>query len=155
LRIGVHSGRVFAAQVGDIEHIELVVTGRTINRVALAQEIAATGEVVISWATRALLDGPITEDRQGGFYLLAGMPGAAGPPPERWRWEQFTAAALDGSGPGMAELVTLATRIDSLRPYLPRSMPRRFLALSDGSVELGEFRPVSVLFANFYPFSSA
>src|SRR5206468_3777699 len=74
LRIGVHSGNVFAAQVGDIEHIELVVTGRNINRVALAQEIAEPGEVVISKATSALLPQAHVEERQSGFVLLHNMP---------------------------------------------------------------------------------
>lgn len=33
LRVGVHSGEVFAAEVGDNSHIELVVTGAEVNRV--------------------------------------------------------------------------------------------------------------------------
>lgn len=147
LRVGVHSGRVFAAEVGDAEHVELVVTGRNINRVALAQEIAEPGEVVISSATRALLDAATTGERQAGFHLLRDLPETAPPPPlSRWGWEH---GACD-----MDELLTLAERIDALRPYLPRGLPRRFLAPTDGGAEAGEFRPVTVLFANFFRFSA-
>src|SRR5262245_34445885 len=149
LRIGVHSGKVFAAQVGDSEHIELVVTGRNINRVALAQEIAEPGEVVISGATSALLPEARVEPRQSGFLLLNSMPPIDAPPAaSRWEW-------VDARG-GLQELVGLAKRLDALRPYLPRGLPRRFLEPSGPggeATDTGEFRPVTVLFANFYPFS--
>src|SRR5690349_9369283 len=152
LRIGVHSGKVFAAQVGDTEHIELVVTGRNINRVALAQEIAEPGEVVISQATSALLPEARVEARQSGFLLLSDMPAIAAPPAaDRWDWDEPRG--------GIHELIGLAERLDALRPYLPRGLPRRFLEPSDpaagadeaGASDTGEFRPVTVLFANFYP----
>ena len=149
LRIGVHSGKVFAAQVGDIEHIELVVTGRNINRVALAQEIAEPGEVVISKATSALLPEAHVEERQSGFVLLSDMPTIDAPPAaDRWEWAEPRG--------GIHELIGLAERLDALRPYLPRGLPRRFLEpseLAGAMIDTGEFRPVTVLFANFYPFS--
>jgi class 3 adenylate cyclase/tetratricopeptide (TPR) repeat protein len=156
LRIGVHSGKVFAAQVGDIEHIELVVTGRNINRVALAQEIAEPGQVVISQATSALLPEAHTQTRQSGFVLLNDMPAINAPPTtDRWEWAEPRG--------GIHELIGLAERLDALRPYLPRGLPRRFLEPSElagagtptaaGVIDTGEFRPVTVLFANFYPFS--
>jgi class 3 adenylate cyclase/tetratricopeptide (TPR) repeat protein len=148
LRIGVHSGRVFAAQVGDAEHIELVVTGRNINRVALAQEIAEPGEVVVSGAALELLGAATTEERQAGFFLLRDAARVA-PPPQLTRWGRKI-----GIG-DMEDLLTLAGQIDALRPYLPRGLPRRFLASADGGAEAGEFRPVTVLFANFFPFSTA
>jgi class 3 adenylate cyclase/tetratricopeptide (TPR) repeat protein len=147
LRIGVHSGQVFAAQVGDADHVELVVTGRNINRVALAQEIAEPGEVVISSTTRRLLPQVAADERQAGFFLLGGLPHVE-PPPSATRWGR----AL-GKG-DMAELIRLAEQIAALRAYLPRGLPRRFLE-GDGAAEVGEFRPVTVLFANFYPFSVA
>lgn len=147
LRIGVHSGRVFAAEVGDAEHVELVVTGRNINRVALAQEIAEPGEVVISQQTHALVPDASVDARQSGFFLLRDMP-AIEPPPPVSRWGR-------GLGKGdLRELQALAQQVDALRPYLPRGLPRRFIA-ADGENQLGEFRPVTVLFAHFFPFTSA
>ncbi|MFN8500643.1 adenylate/guanylate cyclase domain-containing protein [Kouleothrix sp.] len=146
LRIGVHSGHVFAAEVGDAEHIELVVTGRNINRVALAQEIAEPGEVVISRQTYDVLPGARAEPRQSGFFQLQHLPYTDAPPTIS-RWGR-------GLGRGdMAELRTLARQVDALRPYLPRGLPRRFIAAGDEN-QVGEFRPVTVLFAHFYPFTS-
>ncbi|GAB4216184.1 MAG: adenylate/guanylate cyclase domain-containing protein [Roseiflexaceae bacterium] len=146
LRVGVHSGRVFAAQVGDNEHIEVVVTGHNINRVAQAQEIAEVGEVVVSAATLALLPQAHTAPRTDGFVLLAGLPPVDAPPPaSRWDWQE---ASNDQS-----MLLGLVERIAALHPYLPCNLPRRFL--EPGREDSGELRPVTVLFANFYPFSVA
>lgn len=148
LRIGVHSGRVFAAQVGTVEHIELVVTGRTINRVALAQEIAEPGEVVISHETAQLLEGATTAPRAAGFSQLSALSFTALPPSEPLH--------VDTAGYGTVEraIAAIAARVDALRPYLPFGMPRRFLDAPHGAVEAGEFRPVTMLFANFHDFSS-
>jgi class 3 adenylate cyclase/predicted ATPase len=145
LRIGVHAGRVFAAQVGSFEHIELVVTGHDINRVAQAQEIAEPGEVVVTTDTAQRLDNPQIELRPAGFVCLTALD-AAPPPPSA------LLMLPDGNG-DLAELLALADRIAALRPYLPRHLPRRFLD-SDASGVIGEFRPVTVLFANFLDFST-
>lgn len=146
LRIGVHSGRVFAAQVGDDEHIEFIVTGRVINRVALAQEIAEIGEVIVSGATHKLLRNAQSEPRQADFYSLSALPGLAAP--------DARGTALPPTGAGdLAEFVALETWGAALRPYLPRSLPGRFLAPAAGAS--GEFRSVSMLFANFFPFNNA
>jgi class 3 adenylate cyclase/tetratricopeptide (TPR) repeat protein len=145
LRVGVHSGKLFAAEVGDGSHIELVVTGPEVNRVARAQEIAAPGQVVVSDQTAALLEGASLIPRRAGFQQITALPG--------------TRLLLSGTGPlvsdgpdDLATLEDLAQHVAALRPYLVRGLPRRFLDLA--SSELGEFRPVTVLFANFYDFSA-
>jgi class 3 adenylate cyclase/tetratricopeptide (TPR) repeat protein len=153
LRVGVHSGRVFAAQVGDTTHMELVVTGHDINRVALAQEIAEPGEVVVSDATLALATGVVTIERSAGFHRLLEVPEA------RPAARRSAADALAGLVPDPCErledLLALADRIDALAPYLPHRLPRRFLDPAARAEVSGEFRPVTVLFANFAPFSAA
>ncbi len=145
LRVGVHSGRVFAAEVGDESHIELVVTGTEVNRVAMAQEIAAPGEVVISDQTAALLVGAHLEPRNAGFQRIVRLLFFVMPPPQP--------DLIDLHGPDdLLTLAGLAARLAALRPYLVRGLPRRFLDASE--IGLGEFRPVSVLFANFHDFSA-
>ncbi|MBX0328653.1 tetratricopeptide repeat protein [Oscillochloris sp. ZM17-4] len=145
LRVGVHSGRVFAAEVGDESHIELVITGAEVNRVAMAQEIAAPGEVVISDQTAALLVGAHLEPRDAGFQRIDRLLFFSLPPPPP--------DLIAPHGPDdMPDLAELAAQLEALRPYLVRGLPRRFL--EDSEVGLGEFRPVSVLFANFHDFSA-
>lgn len=155
LRIGVHSGRIFAAQVGDANHIELVVTGRQINRVALAQEIAEPGQVVVSAETLALLQAPEASECQRGFFLLQhAQPSPLAP--SAHSLSQSQGARLPALVPAAspAELRQQAALALALRPYLTRRLPERFLSAESGHGADGEFRPVSVLFANFYPFSS-
>ncbi len=145
LRVGVHSGEVFAAEVGDTSHVELVVTGPEVNRVATAQEIAAPGEVVISDYTAELLESASITPRTAGFQHITALPPVDLPSP--------LGDIVPRNGPDdITTLELLATQVSALRPYLVRGLPGRFL---DASVtEVGEFRPVSVLFANFYDFSA-
>ena len=145
LRVGVHSGRVFAAEVGDTAHIELVVTGPEVNRVALAQEIAEPGQVVISDQTAALIHGVTLQPAGRGFHLLTALlpPKLPPPPPD----------PVAHSGPDdLSTLTRLANELAALRPYLVRGLPRRYLDAGEPSV--GEFRPVTVLFANVHDFST-
>ncbi|NJP07716.1 MAG: adenylate/guanylate cyclase domain-containing protein [Chloroflexaceae bacterium] len=144
LRVGVHSGKVFAAEVGDLSHIELVITGAEVNRVAMAQEIAAPGEVVITTQTADLLQQPQLELREDGFWHITSLPDPdlPNPAPDPMLLHRET---------DLATLERLALRVMALRPYLVRGLPRRFFLSS--VTEIGEFRPVTVLFVNFYNFS--
>jgi class 3 adenylate cyclase/tetratricopeptide (TPR) repeat protein len=145
LRVGVHSGRVFAAEVGDASHVELVVTGPEVNRVAMAQELAEPGEVVVSEQTAALLHGATLHAGRDGFLLATALP--------RLRLPTPTSDPIALRGPDdLPTLARLAARLAALRPYLVRGLPRRFLEAAETG--LGEFRPVSVLFANVHDFSS-
>lgn len=147
LRIGVHSGRVFAAEVGDRDHIELIVTGQDIHRVALAQEIAVPGEVIISNATRVLVPNATVQERQTGFCALDHTLECYLPTLTRyWNLPQ-------GVG-DLTEVLQLTQQIEALQPYLPHQLPSRFLRSFDADTVLGEFRRVTVLFSNFFPFSN-
>lgn len=146
LRIGVHSGRVFAAEIGDQSHIELMVTGKHVNRVAQAQEFARPGDVIITEETIPLLNRPVVQLRSSGFWVLERM---AWRVPSRHLQSEFWPPA-NGD---IQELAELALRIAALRPYLPYSLPHRFLESTQNIVEQGEFRPVSILFAHIASFS--
>jgi class 3 adenylate cyclase/predicted ATPase len=145
LRVGVHSGRVFAAEVGDESHIELVVTGPEVNRVAMAQELAEPGEVVVSAQTAQFLNRSTLRPGRKGFLLAIDLPPPHLPAP--------TSDPVALHGPDdLPTLARLAARLAALRPYLVRGLPRRFLEAAESG--LGEFRPVSVLFANVHDFSA-
>jgi class 3 adenylate cyclase/tetratricopeptide (TPR) repeat protein len=137
LRIGVHSGRPFGAIVGDAERAELVVTGRSVNRVAALQERAAPGEVMVSDETLAMLSGARSRPRANGHRLEAlppVLPSRAPPLPPL------------PAGCELPTLEALAARIAELRPFLPALLPRHVLFPEARAG--GEFRPVSALFIN-------
>lgn len=144
LRVAVHSGRVFAAELGDASHIELLITGPEVNRVAMAQELAEPGQVLVSDQTAALIPGVTLRPARGGFHAIQALPEPDLPPP--------LPAPQPASGPDdLATLARLAAQLAALRPYLVRGLPRRFLSAAASGP--GEFRPVSVLFANVQDFS--
>ncbi|MBX0329518.1 tetratricopeptide repeat protein [Oscillochloris sp. ZM17-4] len=152
VRIGVHSGQVFAAHVGDRSHIELVVTGEEINYVALAQEIAEPGEVVISAVTQALISNAVVEVRQAGFFQLLALHSSPQSPIHSLASPLIENLANNARRSGTPGLFALAERIAALDPYLPFTMPRRFLLATERMD--GEFRPVTTLFIHFWPFSA-
>jgi class 3 adenylate cyclase/tetratricopeptide (TPR) repeat protein len=137
LRIGIHRGRPFGAILGDEERREVAVTGRAVNQVALLQERAAPGEVLVSAATLAALPEARSEPHQSGRRLLGlppVTPNPLPPPPPL------------PVGDDLPTLAGLAARIAELRPFLPATLPRNVL-FPDGLAG-GEFRPVSALFVN-------
>lgn len=144
LRVAVHSGRVFAAELGDASHIELLITGPEVNRVAVAQELAEPGQVLVSDQTAALIPDVTLRPARGGFHAIQALPEPDLPPP--------LPAPQPASGPDdLTTLARLAEQLAALRPYLVRGLPRRFLSAAASGP--GEFRPVSVLFANVQDFS--
>jgi predicted ATPase/class 3 adenylate cyclase len=143
LRIAVHSGRLFAVEVGDQSHIELILTGHTVARLIAAQKSAAPGEIIITDEVHQALDKPRAQQKLTGLYRLHGL-GAKVECPAISASKAYTAE------PSLDVLAGLLRRISALQLYLPYGMPLRFVQTHS---PIGEFRPITVLFANFYPFS--
>ncbi|GAB4205722.1 MAG: adenylate/guanylate cyclase domain-containing protein [Roseiflexaceae bacterium] len=142
LRVAAQSGRIFAVEVGDSNHIELVVTGRAINRVVTALEAASPGELIVSDDTLSLLKQPLASQKLTGLHVLRRLKAPAQPP---------SVAAWQSGPASPATLGALLQRIAVLRPYVPYGLPARYL--TPAAEDEGEFRPVLVMFANFYAFS--
>ena len=142
LRVAVHSGTLFAAEVGDPRHTELVVTGRVLNHALVAEDHAAPGEVLVSAQALALLDGAVGQPRSAGWYLLQGLREA---PPQ----PAATGPAWTPGPPSVDTMEALLDRISAIQPFVPHALPERFLR---ANAEGGEFRPVTVVFAGFYAF---
>jgi class 3 adenylate cyclase/predicted ATPase len=152
LRVGVHTGKIFAAQVGTepgypLRGMELVVTGTDINRVAQAQDFAAPGEVCITPQTLGwIADVAEVEPVSGGMFRLERLV-SLGPlegPRQLSPW-----ALLDDS-----PLPFLRVCLDALRPYLPVDLEDgRITDPSDPELR-PQLRLVAVLFANFADFSA-
>ena len=143
VRITVHSGSVFLAEVGDEQHRELIVTGRAVNHVILAQRYAAAGEIVITPATKALLPDAETSARFPDLFLLHTMPERPALPPKPLSPTQ---------PPTWAGLAALAERIQALQAYVPIGLTQRLVQITHAE---GEFRPVSVIFTRISAISNA
>ena len=145
LRIGVHSGTAFAAMLGDTNHQELLLTGDDVNHVALAQEIAAPGEVVCSAATLAYLKHARSEARDDGFEAIL----AAAIPPLPQLHDTLNLPPIHDTIQQLEQRLRLYA---GLRLFLPQRLTESQLLGNDQSAA-GEFRLVTVLFAHIAPFS--
>ncbi len=144
LRVAVHSGPMFVASIGNDNRRELLTTGRMINQVALAQERAAPGEVLISYETFDKIHGATTEPRGGLLWLRSLAAGAHEAP--------LPAVPVLSQANDLATLEMLVAQIEEIRSYLPAPFPHRFVTPLHSS-DRGEFRPVSAVFVNFFSFS--
>ncbi len=145
LRIGIHSGHFFVAELGDAQHIALMVTGPQMQRAVRARALAAPGEIVITDDVLALLDQVGSEARHPGFHVLRYLPKLPPPPtPSNWGWESGTST--------MADLLQLVMRIETLRPYLPHGLPLDRLVEGTERSGSGAFRAVTVLGCHITPF---
>jgi class 3 adenylate cyclase/tetratricopeptide (TPR) repeat protein len=140
LRVAAHVGRVLAVEVGDTGHAELLVTGHAISRVARALLGAAPGEVIVTDKLLGHIPAADAPLKVSGQHVLRAL---AEPAPR-------PSFAIDHSPPPDATLPELLERLAALQPYAPRGIPGRLASMTLGS---GEFRPVTVMMANFCAFN--
>ncbi|NJP04946.1 MAG: AAA family ATPase [Chloroflexaceae bacterium] len=152
LHIGIHSGEIFVAEVGDRSHIELIISGTEVGLVAEAEQLAHPGEVVVSAQTAALLPKAQLEARARAFFRIVALPDDS-PSHALIPRDSFAGLTSPETMPLNEQafqriIERLENQLAALQPYLIRGIPRRFLWPSTSDV--GEFRSVSVFFVNFY-----
>jgi len=137
MTVGLGTGRLFAASVGTQERREYAVMGRAVREMARAEDRARAGEVVINEEAYAAVREIVTVGQpRDGYYPVQGLLSA--PPPPASAVESF---------PPPANLAVAVAQLDRLTPYLPEGLLEK---LVEGAELAGEFRLVTVLFANFY-----
>lgn len=142
LRITVHSGKLFAAEVGDETHAELIITGRVVNRAAVTHEHAAPGEITLREETLRLLKHARAERKQADLFRLLELE-------DEQQYAEFSQPAFIPEPPSLDGARTLLRRLRAFKPYMARNLPPRFLK----DLHNGEFRPIVALFTNFYSFN--
>lgn len=141
MKVGVHTGQVFAAHVGTRTQMEYWLVGSTVNHTALAEEAAAEGgQVVASESTRQHLTSwsdlkPLRG--QPVFYVLPMTQGYRQLPDRPAPRASF-----------LQDMPELARRLDTLRPYLPKGLLPRLVHNPRSLRVEGEHRLVAVLFIN-------
>ncbi|HEY0737899.1 MAG TPA: adenylate/guanylate cyclase domain-containing protein [Herpetosiphonaceae bacterium] len=142
LRITAHSGKLFAAEVGDETHAELIITGRVVNRAAVTHEHAAPGEITLREETLRLLKHARAERKQADLFRLLAFE-------DEQQYAEFPQPAPTPEPPSLDSARTLLRRLRAFKPYMARNLPPRFLK----DLHHGEFRPIVALFTNFYSFN--
>ena len=150
IKIGLHTGPVFAARVGSADEREFIVTGPTVNATARAEGAASAGQILVSPAVYAQVqdrDWIAAVEGPAGHYLIERVGPRPSPvhlpPPKK---------AADLCQPGDEPGDTLRRMLDALGrlvPYLPPGLLPRLVPDPGQHETSGEHRLVAVLFANF------
>jgi class 3 adenylate cyclase/tetratricopeptide (TPR) repeat protein len=121
MSVGVHSGRFQFFLVGD-SHRELIVTGPEASQTVAMESAADAGEILLSPATAAGLDGRLLGATKGGGYLLKKAPPV-----------------------GRTEPIPAVGALQDLMVFVPLAICRRLAA----NLDEGEHRQVTIGFVHF------
>lgn len=141
LQIAVQRGKLFFTEVGDANHADLILSGRAMTHAVAGLEHAGPGEIMVTEDVARALVKPQTQPKGVGYCVLNGLTDAP---------EIATAPVV--AAPEAASITSLAAllqRITAAQAFVPQRIPRRWLR---ADTEMGEFRPVTVLAANFDAF---
>lgn len=146
MKVGIHTGRFFAARLGTRRDMEYALLGAAVNATAAAESAAERGEVLISPATRAALTVACTAhsvQRPAPYFIVDDIDQPALPRPDQADFSYVLA-------PTLGEMKRAVQLLDGLTPYLPAGLPGR-LAADPQTINIeGEHRAVAVLFANVH-----
>jgi len=150
MTIGLGTGPLFMAHLGSQEGMEFAVMGCAMAYMAQAEDHAAAGEVFVDTETyRAVADQALIGAVRDGFHQLTGLrkgvPGLSSLP----------ASPLPAVPPPTGEDVHVwiagqLQRIQALELFLPPGLLDKIKLEPERLAIGGEYRPVTVLFTNFY-----
>ncbi len=153
MTVGLGSGLLLTANLGTPEKMEYAVMGEALARMARAEDQAEGGEISIDEATYRLVESQVhVGEKRQACHLLTRVEGS-----EAGGTQYPTLEALPRlRGPDLpamwSHMQETVDRLDALVPFLPPGLLDllRFDPERMASRERGEFRPVTVVFTNFY-----
>ncbi len=168
MTIGLGNGPLFMANLGSEESMEFAVMGPGLAQMAQAEDRASAGEIFIDAETYdAAGDQAITDQTRDGFHRLVGFqesnldlsgvqenPLETLPPPPMGD-DSSAAGSPPPGGTGGGEvtlrwIADMVRRIDALALFLPPGLMDKIKLEPERIAIGGEYRPVTVIFANFY-----
>lgn len=140
MHIGINSGRFLDAHVGTPHVMKKVEVGRTLNLTAVAEEIAASGQIVIGPDTCKAVRGWVAvRPAAGGFYLVQdGELNSLG--------RSASLPAPDLASPNTLD--DLIAALNTTVPYLLPGLLEKIILDPLAPVVWADLKPVTVLFAN-------
>lgn len=147
MKVGSNSGLLFAACVGDAEHMEYILTGSAVEHTAYVESAAHKGDVLVSHETYKLIQDRLEAEEMAerpGLYRIVNIPSGSAPADEAsWSEIEHCCSLLANDVGG------LAARLDALAAYLPAGvLPQLVYAPQSGQLD-GQHRPATILFSNF------
>ncbi len=150
MSIGLGTGPLFMAKLGSEAGMEFAVMGQGMARMAQAEDRALAGEIFIDVDTyRAAADQVNVQEAEGGFYQLLAFRGS----PDLSGVSKDPLVAFLASPMGddiLPWIAATAQRICALSLFLPPGLMDKIKLDPERIAIGGEYRPVTVFFANFY-----
>lgn len=144
--LAAHSALLFAAHIGNRERMEFVLTGEAVERVALAEFAAETGDFLISEETYAQVKENVEVEKLVGEDLYRVLDVYVQPETEgELLWDVIERQLLALRG----DLWALVQRLDALTPYIPEGVLSQLIATPDLKQIEDQYRQVVIMFVNF------
>ena len=144
MKVGLHKGCFFAAQLGTPQNMEYALFGQDVNATAAAESAASAGQVLLDQATCAAIDVNCTAvplPQNNHYRLITHLdPITTQPPPP--------VNLLPGTPANLDTLRHAVKLLDALTPYLPVGLLPRLASGPNAPSLAGEHRLVGILFAN-------
>jgi class 3 adenylate cyclase/tetratricopeptide (TPR) repeat protein len=159
MTVGLGTGRLFMAHLGSEEGMEFAVMGPTVAQMARGEDQASAGEIFIDTPTyHAVADQAVIDKTRDGFHQLVGFREGSpdlGNVPEDPLTTVYAPPMGDDGSDELAEvvlpwIVQTVQRIRALGLFLPPGLMDKIKLEPERIAIDGEYRPVTVLFANFY-----
>ncbi len=143
MKISLHHGRFFAAQLGDALAMEHGLFGADVNATAAGESLATAGQVLLDQATLAALPVPyVATPVEARYACLEHVGVSLAVRPSRLLIPD------DPAAPWLSRLKLKARQLDGLAPYLSPALLARLTSDVQGLRLEGEHRVVATLFAN-------
>ncbi len=151
MKVGVHRGQFFAAQLGTRQGMEYGLFGADVNATALAESAATAGQVVVNQTTLSAIGIPCPVTPVPNHPRYWAVSPLAALPPVLTMFDEYPTFPVPAA-PTLVGLRQVVERLDALSLYLPAGLLGRLASITrndtrDAELE-GEHRTVASLFAN-------
>jgi predicted ATPase/class 3 adenylate cyclase len=151
MTVGLGTGPLFMANLGAEDGMEFAVMGQAMAQMAQAEDKASAGEIFIDAQTfQAVADRVLADEVRDGFRRLAGVPEGRADLISAAEAPLVAVSPLPRGDDLLAWVADTVQRIQALELFLPPGLMDKIKVEPERMGIGGEYRPVSVLFANFY-----
>ena len=143
MKVAVHYGRFFAAQLGNAQSMEYALFGSDVNKTAHLESAAVAGQTVTDTTTLERVNGEVTAvPLNENHHLIQALNAPSLPSP------LSPISLLPDLSPNLATLHRAVKLLDALTPYLPSGLLSRLASDPTAPSLAGEHRLVAILFSN-------
>ncbi len=153
MTVGLGTGPLFLANLGTPEKMEYTVMGDALTSMAHAEDQAEGDEIFVDQATYQAVRSQVrVGEIRDGCYQVTQVEGSQAPGGYSSAPEAAPSLRGEDVPASIAHIKETVACLDVLAPFLPPGLldQLRFDPACMSSCEKGEFRPVTVMFANFY-----